>query len=210
MRAGAARRQLWTGDRSGRTSERRDCDWQWTQGVAGAEDGPRRSTIECPGARATGHVSEHGPHPDNAFGQPDTIMWAKLRALSERAATASRALGFAAARHSRSRCRGGRWRNVHIDGMVGRAPYASLTIGGAMNTLAFRIRLGVLGLSVRRFAAITGVHYETARHWGGLRRGQPRGFPRWVPLMLEMMEPTMSRRPPDETLRRPRRRSDGA
>jgi hypothetical protein len=69
--------------------------------------------------------------------------------------------------------------------MVGRAPYASATIGGAMNTLGFRVRLGVLGLSVRRFAAMTGVHYET-----------------------EMMEPAMSRKPPDETLRRPRLGSD--
>jgi hypothetical protein len=92
--------------------------------------------------------------------------------------------------------------------MVGRAPYASATIGGAMNTLGFRVRLGVLGLSVRRFAAMTGVHYETARHWGGSRRGQPQEFPRWVPLMLEMMEPAMSRKPPDETLRRPRLGSD--
>ena len=54
-----------------------------------------------------------------------------------------------------------------------------------MNTPAFRTRLGILGLSVRRFAAMTGVQYETARHWGGSRSGKPQEFPRWVPLMLE-------------------------
>ena len=36
----------------------------------------------------------------------------------------------------------------------------------AMNTATFHSRLGVLGLSVLRFAAMTGVQYETARHWG--------------------------------------------
>jgi hypothetical protein len=54
-----------------------------------------------------------------------------------------------------------------------------------MNTAAFHSRLGVLGLSVRRFAAMTGVQYETARHWGVARKGNPQEFPRWVPLMLE-------------------------
>ena len=48
-------------------------------------------------------------------------------------------------------------------------------------------RLDVLGLSVRRFAAMTGVQYETARHWGG----HPQA--RWVPPMVEMMVPSVSR-----------------
>jgi hypothetical protein len=72
-----------------------------------------------------------------------------------------------------------------------------------MNIAAFRSRLGVLGLSVRSFAAMTGVQYETARHWGGTRSGHPQKFPRWVPLMLEMMDPTVSRRPPDQAMHRP-------
>jgi hypothetical protein len=70
-----------------------------------------------------------------------------------------------------------------------------------MNTPAFRSRLGILGLSVRRFAAMTGVQYETARHWGGTRSGKLQEFPRWVPLMLEMMDPTVSQRPPDQAMR---------
>ena len=41
----------------------------------------------------------------------------------------------------------------------------------AMNTATFHSRLGVLGLSMRRFAAMTGVQYETARHWGVVRHG---------------------------------------
>jgi hypothetical protein len=82
------------------------------------------------------------------------------------------------------------------------------TIGRTMSTLAFRARLGVLGLSVRSFAAMTGVHYETARHWGGSRSGLSQEFPRWVPLMLEMMDPTVSRKPPDDAVRRPHPRSN--
>jgi hypothetical protein len=35
-----------------------------------------------------------------------------------------------------------------------------------MNPAAFHDRLDVHGLSIRRFAAITGVTYTTARHWG--------------------------------------------
>jgi hypothetical protein len=73
-----------------------------------------------------------------------------------------------------------------------------------MNSATFHARLDVLGLSVRRFAAMTGVHYETARHWGVARNGHPREFPRWVPLMLEMMDPTVSRYPPNNAMRRPR------
>ena len=60
-----------------------------------------------------------------------------------------------------------------------------------MNTIASRARLGVLGVSVRGFAALTGVQYETARHWGVVRNGHPQEYPRWVPLMLEMMDPTV-------------------
>ena len=77
-----------------------------------------------------------------------------------------------------------------------------------MNTVAFRARLGVLGLSVRSFAAMTGVQYETARHWGGMRSGRSQEFPRWVPLMLEMMDSTICQRPPDDAVNRPRARSD--
>ena len=86
-------------------------------------------------------------------------------------------------------------------------PALQATIGRTLSTAAFRSRLGVLGLSVRSFAAMTGVHYETARHWGGSRNGLAQEFPRWVPLMLEMMDPTVSRKPPDHAVR-PRPRSD--
>ena len=70
-----------------------------------------------------------------------------------------------------------------------------------MNTPAFRTRLGILGLSVRRFAAMTGVQYETARHWGGYAEREAAGVPRWVPLMLEMMDATVAQRPPDQAMR---------
>ena len=80
----------------------------------------------------------------------------------------------------------------------------------AMNTATFHSRLGVLGLSMRRFAAMTGVQYETARHWGVVRHGNPQAFPRWVPLMLEVMDPSVSWKPPDKALLRPRPRSDDA
>jgi hypothetical protein len=88
-------------------------------------------------------------------------------------------------------------------------PAVRATIGRVMSIAAFRSRLGMLGLSVRSFAAMTGVHYETARHWGGSRSGLPQGFPRWVPLMLEMMDPTVSRKPPDDAVR-PHPRSDNS
>ncbi len=81
------------------------------------------------------------------------------------------------------------------------------TIVQAMNTTTFHSRLGILGLSLRSFAAMTGVQYETARHWGVTRHGHPQEFPRWVPLMLEMMDPSVSRRPPDRALLQPRPRS---
>jgi hypothetical protein len=81
-------------------------------------------------------------------------------------------------------------------------------IGRTMNKAAFCSYLAVLGLSVRSFAAMTGVHYETARHWGGTRSGNPQGYPRWVPLMLEMMDPTVSWKPPADAVNRPRPRSD--
>jgi hypothetical protein len=80
----------------------------------------------------------------------------------------------------------------------------------AMNTATFHSRLGALGLSMRRFAAMTGVQYETARHWGVARHGHPEAFPRWVPLMLEMMDPSVSRKPPDMALLRPRPRAEEA
>ena len=84
------------------------------------------------------------------------------------------------------------------------------TIVQAMNTATFHSRLGVLGLSLRSFAAMTGVQYETAWHWGVVRDGHPQEFPRWVPLMLEMMDPSVSRKPPSEAVRRPRPRSNDA
>jgi hypothetical protein len=68
-----------------------------------------------------------------------------------------------------------------------------------MNPAAFHDRLAVLGLSVRRFAAMTGVQYATARHWGVAGRD----FPRWVPLTLEMMDPTVSMKPPNDLHRAP-------
>ena len=40
-----------------------------------------------------------------------------------------------------------------------------------------------------------------------LRRAWCAEFPRWVPLMLEMMDPAVSRKPPDKALLRPRPRS---
>ncbi len=49
--------------------------------------------------------------------------------------------------------------------------------------------------------------FDTARHWGGTRHGHPQEFQRWVPLMLEMMAPSVSRKPPSEAVRRPRARS---
>jgi hypothetical protein len=82
-------------------------------------------------------------------------------------------------------------------------------IGHAMNRATLHSRLGFLGLSLRSFATMTGVQYETARHWGATRSGHPQAFPRWVPLMLEMMDPTVSRKPPGDAVRRPRPRSDG-
>jgi hypothetical protein len=77
------------------------------------------------------------------------------------------------------------------------------TIVGTMNSTSFRSRLDALGLSVRSFAAMTGVQYETARHWGRARDGRPQAFPRWVPLILEMMDPSVSQYPPNEAVRRP-------
>jgi hypothetical protein len=51
------------------------------------------------------------------------------------------------------------------------------SIGRAVNTASFHFRLGVRGLSVRGFAAMTGVQYEIARHRGGTRNGHPQEFP---------------------------------
>jgi hypothetical protein len=67
-----------------------------------------------------------------------------------------------------------------------------LMIVGKSNSVAFRSRLEALRLSVRSFAAMTGVQYETARHWGRARDGRPQAFPRWVPPILEMMDPSVS------------------
>jgi hypothetical protein len=48
---------------------------------------------------------------------------------------------------------------------------------------------------MRQFAAMTGVCYETARHWGGTRSGRSHAFPRLVPLMLDMMDDGISKAP---------------
>jgi hypothetical protein len=50
-----------------------------------------------------------------------------------------------------------------------------------MTLTTFRFRLEALGVSVRRFASMTGVDYETARAWGSqLPDGSVREFPPWV------------------------------
>jgi hypothetical protein len=82
------------------------------------------------------------------------------------------------------------------------------TVGHPMDKAGFRDRLVALGLSVHRFAAMTGVAYGTARHWGGTRKGTPMRFPRWVPLMLEKLKSTVARKPPDEAVRRPPTKRD--
>ena len=46
--------------------------------------------------------------------------------------------------------------------------------------------------------------------WGVARNGHSQKFPRWVPLMLEMMDPKVTRKPPDEATYRPSPRSDDA
>jgi hypothetical protein len=95
------------------------------------------------------------------------------------------------------------YRSPHGEGIL-LARFAAISVDaaaragamcGPMNPAAFHDRLAVLGLSVRRFAAMTGVQYATARHWGVAGRE----FPRWVPLMLEMMDPTVAMKPPDES-----------
>jgi hypothetical protein len=59
-------------------------------------------------------------------------------------------------------------------------------------TEIFRDRLAALGLSVRQFAALSGVHYSTALGWGTIRAtGAGRAvqaFPTWVELLLREWE----------------------
>jgi hypothetical protein len=76
-----------------------------------------------------------------------------------------------------------------IDVTVLRARCAVFDDGLAMNLTACRSRFGVLGLLVGRFA--------------------PQAFPRWVPI-VEAMNPTVSRNPPDEAVLRPHSKSDDA
>ncbi len=57
------------------------------------------------------------------------------------------------------------YRDIPIDGWVEWARGAHSTVGRTMNTVTFYSRLGVIGLSVCRLAAMTGVQHETARHW---------------------------------------------
>lgn len=52
----------------------------------------------------------------------------------------------------------------------------------------FRARLAALGLSVRQFAARTGVHYATAKGWGTERGGRTQEIPTWVTLLLAAWE----------------------
>ena len=96
-----------------------------------------------------------------------------------------------------------------IDVTVLWARCAAFDDGLAMNLTAFRPRFGVLGLLVRRFAAMTGESYGTARHWGVTRTGRPQAFQRWVPI-VEGMNPTVSRNPSDVAVRRTHSKSDDA
>ena len=60
-----------------------------------------------------------------------------------------------------------------------------------MTHTEFRQRLAGLGLSLGRFAELTGVHIVTASYWGRVRpdRGQ-QAMPAWVPLLLSAWEVT--------------------
>jgi hypothetical protein len=52
-------------------------------------------------------------------------------------------------------------------------------IGVTMTPTMFRFRLEILDITVRQFAAMTGVDYEEARWWG-VFRSDAKAFPRWV------------------------------
>jgi hypothetical protein len=59
----------------------------------------------------------------------------------------------------------------------------------SLTPTAFRFRLEVLGLTVRRFAGMTGEDYETARAWGSqLPDGGVQDFPPWVELLITAWE----------------------
>jgi hypothetical protein len=58
-----------------------------------------------------------------------------------------------------------------------------------MTATTFRFRLEVLGVSVRRFATMTGVDYETAMAWGfQLPGGGAPEFPPWVEAQIAAWE----------------------
>ena len=86
-----------------------------------------------------------------------------------------------------------------------------------------RLQMALLAVALRSAPEEFDVHQNTsvvptARHWGVTR--QPNRsvhyliataraeFLRWVPLMLEMMDPSVSRKPPDKALLRPARVGD--
>jgi hypothetical protein len=60
-------------------------------------------------------------------------------------------------------------------------------IGSAMTPAMFRFRLGILGMSICRFADITGVDYGTATAWGSTQP-EAQGFPKWVGVMISAWE----------------------
>lgn len=58
-----------------------------------------------------------------------------------------------------------------------------------MNAAEFRLRLAVLGLSLREFADLVGVNVSTATYWGRERPGAGlQTFPAWVDLLLTAWE----------------------
>lgn len=58
-----------------------------------------------------------------------------------------------------------------------------------MSASEFRLRLAVLGLSIREFAMLVGVNTSTASYWGRMRPGSGfQTFPAWVDLLLTSWE----------------------
>ncbi len=58
-----------------------------------------------------------------------------------------------------------------------------------MTPATFRTRLRALGLSLERFAVLTGVSATTAANWGKERSGRGvQAFPAWVGLLLDAWE----------------------
>ena len=55
-----------------------------------------------------------------------------------------------------------------------------------MTPATFRAELAALGLTVERFAALTGLSRTTCEGWGRARSGRDvQAFPRWVDLLIE-------------------------